>query len=943
MEVSTSLSNTSLGRTDRGLSVTLAAEDVARGAKTMRATRSVVRGSLLLALLAITSPAASQVRSPSRPAAAPPKWSELEKSVGSEDYAKAKEQAEAIIQRGAPEDRQKAAAVYGRILLALGQRDQARQYLDMLSKAGAGGELLVVYSAWLQALEKPVDGIKALETLLEKAGGAPDETTAEAADVLAMLYMGRGEQEKAKKAVDFGLKALEYRGVKSGYVLALLRGRLTSDIAAGEAKRLYNQAEKLRAEKKFIEAGQLFAQVRAAYPQNQWGHASGFRIGQCYVGLNRPAQAIDWWQKFIKESPAGPWRGQAHVALVDTVLQFQLDLAKATEHAMAAGNVLAKGLDKEAEPSWKEAAYDIYLRQGIVSLVDGRFDAAAQGFQQAKESAPKETSKEAQAGLDRLIETAQSRARLIPDELTVGDDRATTALALGNIYNVLRQYDAAKGFFALPLTGPMRSHSAAHRSFAGLGLARAVIGSGKTISSSSSKSSPQSSPQLQAKAIYEASLKEYPKGSWHDETLRELALLIERAAVEQFAPPPAEKTADKKGAEKPAVPMTDAARQQQKKALIAARAPALPYWTDLPARYPNSRHVPQALYHAGVLYSESEKPDESFAAFDQLVKKHPDSPWTGDAQVRLIDVKLEQQFDLPGAQQLADDAVAWYERLDTAKASKAFKESSNDEDAGLRTLKQVGYDIYVRAGLVEYLSEHNDRALEFFEKAKPLQPERNFVVVHGTIPTGIERLIDVAKSGKSLTPEIVRKGDEKARLILMLADVYLEAAEHEKARELATLVVDGPRGSSTVAQRSWAHRQRAVALSNLGMKPDAKLEYLSAQRTFPSAPWASQCLFMAGTIIYNDERRLQDAIGVFQEVVNRYPTSEFAAKAAYFVGVIYEWNRQWSLAKAAYQKVIRDYPESRWASAAMNHHLKKVDAALEAAKDSPIRTKPRGR
>lgn len=98
---------------------------------------------------------------------------------------------------------------------------------------------------------------------------------------------------------------------------------------------------------------------------------------------------------------------------------------------------------------------------------------------------------------------------------------------------------------------------------------------------------------------------------------------------------------------------------------------------------------------------------------------------------------------------------------------------------------------------------------------------------------------------------------------------------------------------------------------------------------------------MAGTIIHNDERQSQDAIRVFQEVASRYPTSEFAAKAVYFVGVIHEWNRQWLPAKAAYQKVIREYPESRWASAAMNHHLKIVDAAIEAAKDRSDRTKPR--
>ena len=191
--------------------------------------------------------------------------------------------------------------VYARILLGLGQKEQARQFLNTLSggqqssrrkghSAGpaTAGTLLPIYAAWLKALDGQADAaIKTLEKMLQQAGGAPNEVTAEAADVLAMLYMARGEQEKAKKAVDFGLKTLKYQGVNSGYVLALLRGRLNSDIAAGEAKRLYNEAEKLRAEKKFVEAGQLFAQVRAMYPKNQWGHASGFRIGQCYVGLNR--------------------------------------------------------------------------------------------------------------------------------------------------------------------------------------------------------------------------------------------------------------------------------------------------------------------------------------------------------------------------------------------------------------------------------------------------------------------------------------------------------------------------------------------------------------------------------------------------------------------------------------------------------------------------------
>ena len=73
--------------------------------------------------------------------------------------------------------------------------------------------------------------------------------------------------------------------------------------------------------------------------------------------------------------------------------------------------------------------------------------------------------------------------------------------------------------------------------------------------------------------------------------------------------------------------MTDAARQQQKKALVTARAAALPYWTVLPSRYPTSRYVPQALYHAGILYTEAKKPDDALAAFEELATKYADSPW----------------------------------------------------------------------------------------------------------------------------------------------------------------------------------------------------------------------------------------------------------------------------------------------------------------------------
>ena len=112
------------------------------------------------------------MRFPRGPVQGPaPQWSAVDQAVGKEEYLEAKKQADAILQRGTPEDRQKTMLVYGRILLGLGQTDQARQYLNMLSKSGAAvSAKAAIYGAWLKALDKkPDEAIKTLEKMLQQA------------------------------------------------------------------------------------------------------------------------------------------------------------------------------------------------------------------------------------------------------------------------------------------------------------------------------------------------------------------------------------------------------------------------------------------------------------------------------------------------------------------------------------------------------------------------------------------------------------------------------------------------------------------------------------------------------------------------------------------------------------------------------------------------------
>ena len=890
---------------------------------------------------------------PAQAPVAKPSLAGLYQAIGAENYPEAKRQADALLSTAAPAEKLKISLTYGRILLGLKLKEPARQYLTMMAAQnldGDGQALMEVYTAWLESLDgKPDAAIKKLEANLQ--AGHRDTATLEATDILAMLYLSQGNQEGAKRAVDFGLGTLKYLSLlgKTDYIETLLRGRLQS--GASDAEKLFKAAKKLQEEgnaevgapsraapelagaaskaaAKFTEAGKLFNQVIAEYPRSEWVDPANFHLGQCLVSLDRAQDAFKHWKKFIEEKPAGPWRGQARVEIIDLALEKNLDLKMASEHALAATAALAKVAvpvpspknDKDsADTSWQDAAFDIHLRQGIVSLVDGRHDAAATGFTAARQTLPasrlmsseKPSERDPVAlGLERLAEAAKERAPLLPKELNAGEARTVAALSLGTVYGIVRNFESSQKFFALPLTGRDRSSSAPHRSFADLGLARAAAGTPHNPE--------QKAAQFkQAKSLYQQSLKEYADGSWHDETLRELALLTERIAADRFSP----KATDKPFEDKK-VPLTAAQRNQQAKELAVARAEALPLWLDLSKRYVKSRHMPQALYHAGVLYSEARKPADALEAFEELVTKYSDSPWTGDAQVWLIDVKLEQQFDLDGASNLAASALSWYEQVDADRVAKARKGFGEDEFDSLRSVKQVGYDIYVRAGLIEYLKDRNQQAVVFFEKAKPLQPPREWIA-QGNIPTGIERLINIAKSGKSLTPKCVRDGEPQAVLVLMLVDVYHEGEEWQKSLKLCNQLIDGSAAKLTREQQSYAHFKRGrnyYSLEGKLFSPDAAFaEYASAVRSAPKADWSATAMFLAANITWNFRHDVDAAASLWHRVARNYPGTEEAERATYFVGVIYEASDRPLQAQKAYLEFIKNYSQSRFAGHVQGH------------------------
>ncbi|MBN2024188.1 MAG: tetratricopeptide repeat protein [Pirellulales bacterium] len=862
----------------------------------------------------------------------------LYQAIANERYVEAKQCADGILRQGSPDDRTKATLYYGRVLLGLGQHREVQQYLAMMGRQtldDEGRQRMQVYESWLGALgPKPEAALARLEAIAQSA--APLESTAEAADALAIVHLQRGEPEKAQKAVETGLAFLEYRKLKTPYIETLLRGRL-----GGGAQRLFETAEKLRNDGKLVDAGRVFSQVCQLCPQSPWAHLAGYRVGQCLSDLGRFDAAEAHFAAFVGPMPSGPWRGQACVALVDLAFEQRRDLAAAARHAQSATDALDKGVAKDAKDSWDKAALEIRVRQGVVSLVQGHRDRAAKAFEAARAVAPGGSTRLV-LGLERLRQLASDSSPLLPAELAEGDASEIAALSAGRLYNLLSHHERAVAVLEPLLTGKIRSPSRPHRAMAALELARARTASGK---------------KADAAVFYQRSLKEDPAARWHDETLRELALLTERIAEDQIlagwtkrAAASVETTGRVSGAldsngGRPKAPAPAPAEHDVIWDVAVVRSAALPHWLRLTDQFPRSPRLPEALYHAGKLLAEGGQPapDKAVAAFERLVERYPNSPWTGDAHVWLFDVKLEHQLDLDAAEAHADRAIRWLERLDEAATAKDLARLGDDAPAGLRTVRQVKYDVYLRAGLLQYLRQKPKQAAECFAKAKPFTPPRDFVVVQGTIPTGIERLIAAVESGEPLTPPCVLEGDPTAKLCLMLADVYHEAEQWEKSFTLCNRLLHGAAPRATSEQRSWAFfrrgrnyycfefesgGQRRGGVQDLGaddagnpralhFDPVASLnDYVASVKLAPQAEWADNAMFLAGNILWNHQRNADAAIAVWQRLLRVYPKSEEADRSAYFIGVAYQWSGDPVNAERAYEDFVKTRPSSAFASEA---------------------------
>lgn len=673
----------------------------------------------------------------------------------------------------------------------------------------------------------------------------------------------------------------------------------------GKAKQLFDNAESLRSQNKLLEAGKLFLQIHKSFPETDSGQLAGYRVGQCLVGLGNHQQALDYWQSFIEDSPSGPWRGQTQAAIIDLALGSFGDPALASKHAAEAVTALQEKLDRKAEFSWRQATFDIYLRRGATALAEGHCQEAADAFILAKQSGndPKSKSPKLMAdvlvGLDRLIEAAKERLDVFPKDLRGGDRRMAQVLAIGNIYNLARQHDRAKAIFDGAAVNRTPNLSRPLRSFAALGRARALAGLGD-----------------RPKAIdnYRLSLQDFDRASWHEETLRELALLVEQE------PPTKMGNREKK-------PPRGSSRKQSSVQETCNRADALSLWIKLLARFPSSRHAPEALYHAGLLYVETDRCPQALECWERLVKDSAANPFAGEAYVQLLSVTLDRQLDLAAALKCAAAAAGWLDRLEPATAAVAGR-----SPRGVRPEAEIQGDIRLQLGLLAYLDGRSEEATARLLQAKGLAPTERSEDSHRRTATEIEQLIKTIRSGKNITPTIIQKDVGKASVALTLAGLYQQAELSDEAIVLCNRLIDGDLYQATRTQRSWALFLRGRSRANIRddenekMMKMALVDYQAAAEADPKAPWAASALYLAASTEWNFHKSADRAIILWQNLIQQYPESNLAARSVYQIAMTYQWTGRSGKAQEWFEKFIERYPDSTLTAAAQSQ-LKKLETA----------------
>ena len=343
------------------------------------------------------------------------------------------------------------------------------------------------------------------------------------------------------------------------------------------------------------------------------------------------------------------------------------------------------------------------------------------------------------------------------------------------------------------------------------------------------------------------------------------------------------------------------------------------HYRALVERYPQSPRVDRACWRLGRLWTEQGDDTDAQLVLAQLVKDRPDSPYAGDAFVRLIDVSLESRFDLPAAEKLVVGAIQWDQAQKKPQPDAATLEPWRliGNIPNLPASEFVTYEIYLRAGLIAYFNEDFPASLTLFQKAGLKPPDAQGNITDISIKNiGLNTISAVAKrqirAWDSQAAELATT--DAQRTAIKLGDSYLHAQRTDKAIQIFERLMAGDPVFGRISPQIKAYCTYRLALSySVGRVANAKVVELYSRFYKPplsQTPWAASALIRLGVVAETEQHDMRAACRHYVYVAQHYPQHQDAERALYYSCVGLMQLKDYKPASDACKEFLQRYANS---------------------------------
>ncbi len=309
-------------------------------------------------------------------------------------------------------------------------------------------------------------------------------------------------------------------------------------------------------------------------------------------------------------------------------------------------------------------------------------------------------------------------------------------------------------------------------------------------------------------------------------------------------------------------------------------------------------------------------------ALGRFCDEHPESLLAGGAAVRRIAVALERLMDPEQAGEAARQATGWAD----AMAAGGISDSGTLREGlaawrrptrlpARRSIEQVMYECYARAGLVAYLRGDADLAAELIRKATRLERSERARI---GAETGMERMLSIISGGRApLTPDELAGNmrNDRQKTALRLADMALATFEPGRAGEHYERLLRGagnlPRPSPELESYLIFRMGQALKFQDRHDEAMHLVERLYEPR-YSRYRWAADGIFQAGRWTYNSTQDPEAAMPHWRHVYTRYPEHPEAEISLFYYGLSAARTEQYRKAADAFSLYLERYPDSRW-------------------------------